>query len=140
MSDENEICILATIIAEQAFNFSEDAPSDAQIIKDFEAVKFALDPAPPCDWKYELNSVHIDVSKEEKAVTRNFSLVVIINIDQSSIEVVKEMMMDEGYYDENDGFDWSSAINYFIADTTVAPKYADFLSENIDIEIMELAS
>ena len=84
--------------------------------------------------------MHIDVSKEENAVTRNFSLVVIINIDQSSIEVVKEMMTAEGYYNDNNGFDWSSAINYFIADTTVAPEYADFLSENIDIEIMELAS
>jgi hypothetical protein len=141
MSDENSICIVATVVAEQTFKiFSENAPSDDQIRKDFEAVKFTLDPAPPCRWKYELNNVHIVVSKEDNFVTRNFSLAVIINIDQSNIEFVKEMMADEGYYDNDDGFNWSSAINYFIADTTVAPDYADFLSENIDIGVMKLGS
>ena len=141
MSDENSICIVVTVIAEQTFKiFSEDTPSDDQITKDFEAVKFTLDPAPPCRWKYELNNVHIVVSKEDNIVTRNFSLAVIINIDQSNIEFVKEMMADEGYYDKDDGFNWSSAINYFIADTTVASDYADFLSENIDIGVMELGS
>ena len=140
MSDENSICIVATVTAEQTFNFSEDAPSDDQITKDFAAVKFILDPAPPCSWKYELNSVHVDVIKEDNTVKRNFSVEVIINIDQSNFEFVKAMMADEGYYDKVDGFDWSSAINFFIADTTVAPEYADYLSENIDIVVVEIVS
>ena len=140
MSDENEICIITTITAEQKFNLSEDAPSDEVIIHDFEAVKFTLDPAPPCEWKHVLNSVQVDVTKEDGAVTRSFSLAVIVNIDQSTIEAVKEMMAEEGYYDEDDGFDWSSAISYFIADTTVAPEYADFDSENVDVDSMEVGS
>ena len=90
MSDENSICIVVTVIAEQTFKiFSEDTPSDDQITKDFEAVKFTLDPAPPCSWKYELNSVHVDVIKEDNTVKRNFSVEVIINIDQSNFEFVK---------------------------------------------------
>ena len=140
MSDENEICIVATITAEQRFNLSEDAPSDKVIIQDFNAVKFTLDPGPPCEWKHVLNSVQVDVSKESGTVTRSFSLAVIVNIDQSTIEAVKEMMAEEGYYDEDDGFDWSSAISYFIADTTVAPEYADFDSENVDVDVMEVGS
>ena len=140
MSDENDICIVATITADQTFNLSEDAPPDEVIIQDFKAVKFTLDPAPPCDWKYELNSVQVDVSKESSIVTRNFSLAVIVNIDQSTFEDVKEMMAEEGYYDEDDGFDWSSAISYFIADTTVAPEYADFDNENVDVDVTEVGS
>ena len=140
MSDENEICIVATVTAEQTFNLSEDAPLNEAIIKDFEGVKFTLDPAPPCEWKHELNSVQVDVVKENGIVTRSFSLTVIVNIDQSTIEDVREMMAEEGYYDEDDGFDWSSAISYFIADTTVAPEYADFDSENVDVDVMEVGS
>lgn len=140
MSDENEICIVATITVDQTFNLSEDAPSDEVIIQDFKVVKFTLDPAPPCDWKHVLNSVQVDVNKKGGTVTRNFSLAVIVNIDQSTIEAVKEMMAEEGYYDEDDGFDWSSAISYFIADTTVASEYADFDNENVDVDIMEVSS
>ena len=140
MSDKNEICIVATVIAKQVFNFSEDAPSDDELIKGFEAVKLTLDPAPPCDWKYELSSVHIDVTKGGNTVSRNFSLALIINIDQSSINNIKKMMVDEGYYDDAVGFDWSGAINFLITDTTIAPEYADFFSEDVDIDVMELGS
>ena len=140
MSEKNEICIVATITTGQTFNLSENAPSDKEIIQDFEAVKFTLDPAPPCEWTHELNSVQVEVSKKSGTITRNLSLAVILNIDQSNIEAVTEMMAEEGYYDKDDGFDWFSAINYFIADTAVAPEYADFESENVDVDILEVDS
>jgi len=140
MSEKNEICIVATITVWQTFNLFENAPSDKVIIQDFEAVKFTLDPAPPCEWRHELNSVQVEVSKKSGTITRSFSLAVIVNIDQSNIEAIKEMMAEEGYYDKDDGFDWFSAINYFIADTAVAPEYADFESENVDVDILEVDS
>ena len=138
--DKNVICIMATVTAEQTFNLSNDAPSDKTIIKDFEAVKFTLDPSPPCDWKHKLKNVQVKVKKGGNTVARSFLLELIVNIDQNTIEAVKEMMAEEGYYDESDGFNWSSAINYFIADTTVPPEYADFDSENVDIDVMEVGS
>ncbi len=140
MLNGNEICIVATVTAEQTFNLSEDSPPAESVTMDFQNVKFTLDPSPPCEWKYEVKNIHISVDKESNTVVRSFSLAVIINIDKSTIEAVKNMMAEEGYYDEDDGFDWTSAINYFIADTTVSPEYADFHRENVDIDVMEVGS
>ena len=140
MLNGNEICIVATVTAEQTFNLSEDSPPAESVTMDFQNVKFTLDPSPPCEWKYEVKNINISVDKESNTVVRSFSLAVIINIDQSTIEAVKNMMAEEGYYDEDDGFDWTSAINYFIADTTVSPEYADFHRENVDIDVMEVGS
>lgn len=140
MSDLNAKSIVATVNARQTFNLSEDSPPAESVTKDFQNVKFTLDPSPPCEWKYEVNDVQVTVDKESNTVVRSFSLAVIVNIDQSTIESVKNMMFDEGYYDEDDGFDWTSAINYFIADTTVSPEYADFDRENVDIDVMEVGS
>jgi hypothetical protein len=140
MLNGNEICIVATVTAEQTFNLSEDSPPAESVTMDFQNVKFTLDPSPPCEWKYEVKNINISVDKESNTVVRSFSLAVIINIDKSTIEAVKNMMAEEGYYDEDDGFDWTSAINYFIADTTVSPEYADFHRENVDIDVMEVGS
>ena len=140
MSDGNEICIVATVSAMQIFNLSEDSPPEMTVIRDLQTVKFTLDPSPPCEWKYEVNNVQVDVDKKNNTLTRSFSLAVIVNVDQGSIEAVKEMMADEGYYDEEDGFNWSGAINYFIADITVSPEYADFDREDVDIDVMEVGS
>lgn len=82
----------------------------------------------------------MSINRKANTLLRIFSLSIYINIDERSIEAVKEMMGNEGYFDEDDGFDWSSAINYFIADTTVAPDYANFESENVEISIMDVTS
>jgi len=136
-ADDSQIRIISEVKAEQTFDLFDGAPSDKVILKNFKELKFTLDPAPPCEWTYNLQNVEVSINKKEKTVSRTYSLSIIINIDQSNIEAVKEMMRDEGYFDEDDGFNWSSAINYFIADTTVVPDYANFDSENVDINIME---
>ena len=139
-SKNRKICIIAGVTAEQAFDIFDNAPSDKVILKNFKALKFTLDPAPPCEWTYDLQNVEVSINRKAKTLSRTFSLSIYINIDERSIEAVKEMMGNEGYFDEDDGFDWSSAINYFIADTTVAPDYANFESENVDISIMDVTS
>lgn len=140
MSENSDLCIVATITADQNFHLSNNAPSEENIVKDFEAVKFTLDPAPPCGWKYDLNDVNVIVDMANHRVSRSFTLAVILNIDESNINEVKEMMEEEGYFDGDDGFNWTSAISYFIADTTIAPSYADFDNEEVDVDVMEIES
>jgi hypothetical protein len=130
--------ISASVTAQQVFNLFDDKPDDDRIISDFKSLKFTLDPAPPCEWNYQIENVDVSIDHESNNVSRNFYLLIKINIDSKSYESVREMMEEEGYYDEDDGFNWSNAINYFIADTTIAPDYADFDSENLNIEIIDI--
>lgn len=139
-AEDIETSIIASISSEQTFDLFDDSLPDKVILKEFKALKFTLDPAPPCEWSYDIQSVEVSLDRKNKTVSRAFSLSLNININQSNINSVKEMMGDEGYFDEDDGFDWSSAINYFIADTTVVPDYANFNSENVDIDIIEVDS
>ena len=93
-----------------------DDPSDgAEAREEFADFDIELDP--------EVDEPPFEVSISNKVVAFN------------------ELLDEEDWYDPSDGeYELSSAVNYWICDTTCAPDYADFVSESCDYDVLQVSS
>ena len=122
------------VSASQIFELSDDKPdSNQQIINDLTEISLVLDPEPPCKWSVaDLNVEEVKVVEDK--VHRTYSCTINIQAGADEMEDLEQFMEDEGYF-EDEKFDWVQAVNYFIADTTIAPDYAEFSKENVTLKV-----
>lgn len=138
--DEYKVSAMVFVNATQQFELAAEASDlgEAAIKQAFEAIEMTLDPAPPCTWSIadlRVESVEIDGAE----VTRVYSATVEISCKTEDFEALKSYMEEEGYYDSDDEeFDWMSAVNYIIADTTAGPDYSEFVQESVDLDVIEM--
>lgn len=142
VNETDAIKIAATVFvrAEQEFELLPEAleHSKGATAAAFKNIELTLDPAPPCKWAVsdlKVEGVEIDGAD----VTRIYSATITVSCGENEYDDVAGFMENEGYYDaDDDEFNWTAAINYMIADTTLCPDYAEFVQESVDLDLVEI--
>ena len=123
-------------------HFELDDPSEqAEAIEEFAEFNIELDPEvddPPFEVRID-NKADEELRVEGTAVHRRISCAIALKV--TDLEAFNELLEEEDWYDPSDGeYELSSAVNYWICDTTCAPDYADFVSESCDYEVLQISS
>jgi len=134
------IHVTAFVESSQRYDLDgEIIPDHDQIAKDFNEIEVTLDPAIHCEWKVEdIKVVSFEITDDQ--VTRDYSCMVSIMVNEEEFDSFREFMEEEGYYDEDEeAFDWENAINCFLTDVCDV-DYASFDGASVNIDVTEFAS
>lgn len=119
----------------------DDASELAEALEEFAEFDIELDPEvdePPFEVSIS-NKVVVDLRVEGTAVRRRISCAIALKV--TDLEAFNELLEEEDWYDPSDGeYELSSAVNYWICDTTCAPDYAEFVRESCDYDVLQIGS
>ncbi len=122
-------------------HFELEGPSEqAEAREEFADFDIEIDPEvddPPFEVSIS-NKVVADLRVEGTAVHRHISCAIAIKV--TDLEAFNKLLDEESWYDPSDGeYEISSAVNYWICDTTCAPDYANFISESCDYDVVQIS-
>lgn len=128
-----------TVEATQSFNIVDrkNAGAKKSILKAFSELFLVLDPEPPCIYVVEdIEVCNLELVGDE--INRSYRAVIRIDANDTEADALLLWLEEQGYYDrDTHEVDWSGAVNFMIADTTSCPDWAEFVNEDVSLDVAE---